>query len=298
MARLDFAREFDVQYAVLDTVTPKVRRIVARNPGPFTAWGTGTYVIGHGHVAIVDPGPDLAEHIGAVLDALRGETVDQILVTHTHLDHSPASAEIKRATGARSYGFGPHGGTPNDTGEEGADRGFVPDHVLGHGDDLVIDGCRVTAVHTPGHTSNHLCFSLDHERILFTGDHVMGWSTTVVSPPDGNMTAYVRSLEALLGRDDAIYLPTHGPAVRDPHALVEGLIEHRHERRHAILAALAGGGKPILEIVDMVYIGLDPRLRQGAARSVFAHLIELVEQGEVVSDGPLAIGERYRLAGA
>ena len=186
-------------------MTPLIRRVVARNPSPFTFKGTGTYIVGHGKVAVIDPGPDISAHVEALLAALRGETVTHILVTHTHLDHSPAAAAIKQATGAKTYGFGPHGsGRDEDrTGvggvtEEGGDRDFVPDVVMRDGDAVAGPGWRLAAVHTPGHTSNHLCFALPQERTLFSGDHVMGWSTSVIAPPDGDMAAYMRSLDKLL----------------------------------------------------------------------------------------------------
>ena len=200
MAEIKFRRDFEVAHGVLEPVSPLIRRIVARNPGPFTFTGTGTYVVGRGTVAIIDPGPDIAEHIDALLGALRGETVSHILVTHTHHDHSPAAAAVKHATGAPTYGFGPHGGaaSPDGTGEEGADRDFVPDHAMREGDAAEGPGWRLEAVHTPGHTSNHLCFALPEERVLFSGDHVMGWSTSVIAPPDGDMTHYLGALEKLL----------------------------------------------------------------------------------------------------
>ena len=294
MATIDYVRDLTFEYEVLETVSPNIRRIIARNPGPFTFHGTGTYVVGHGRVAIIDPGPDLAEHIDAVLHALRNETVDSLVITHTHLDHSPAWAAIKRATGAATYGFGPHGGDPKESGEEGADRTFVPEHVMGEGDTVTVGANRLTALHTPGHTSNHLCFALDGERVLFTGDHVMGWSTSVIVPPDGNMSDYMKSLDKLLGRDDAIYLPTHGPAIPDPQKHVRNFIEHRRERRDGILRELGSTRKPILDLVDALYLGLDPRLRPAAARSVFAHLIELVDLGLVKTDGEPRLEGLYR----
>jgi len=187
---IGFHRALEVAYGASVTVAPLVRRVIARNPSPFTFHGTGTYIIGRGHVAIIDPGPDLDDHIDALLDAVRGETVTHLLITHTHLDHSPAAAKVKAATGADTFGFGPHaGGQSDDIAEEGADYEFRPDHVLSDGDVIEGAGWRLRSVHTPGHTSNHLCFALGEDDALFTGDHVMGWSTTVVSPPDGDMAA-------------------------------------------------------------------------------------------------------------
>jgi glyoxylase-like metal-dependent hydrolase (beta-lactamase superfamily II) len=299
---IPFHRDIAFDYGIADRVTPLIRRVVARNPSPFTFKGTGTYVVGHGKVAVIDPGPDLAAHVGALLDALRGETVTHIVVTHTHLDHSPAAAALKQATGAKTYGFGPHGsGRAEDrTGvggvtEEGGDHAFHPDVALREGDAVAGPGWRLEAVHTPGHTSNHLCFALAEERALFSGDHVMGWSTSVIAPPDGDMAAYMRSLEKLLHRDDAVLWPTHGPPIPEPKAFVQAFIAHRHERRDAILARLAAGDETIPAVVDQVYVGLDPRLKGAAARSVLAHLVELVETARVTSEGPPTLAARYRL---
>jgi glyoxylase-like metal-dependent hydrolase (beta-lactamase superfamily II) len=291
MAAIRFYRDFEFQYGVLETVSPLVRRIVARNPGPFTGTGTGTYVVGCGRVAVIDPGPALASHEGALLDALRGETVESILITHSHVDHWPATAAIQQATGARVYGFGSKAGPAGDGGTESAYYGFVPERTIGEGDTLDGPGWHLTALHTPGHASDHLCFALAEENVLFSGDHVMGWSTSVIMPPDGDMAAYMRSLEGLLARDDALYLPTHGPAVSDPKAHVRAFIDHRRQRRAAILRRLAKGEAAIPEIVEAVYVGLAPGLRGAAAQSVLAHLIELIEVEEVESDA-----RRYRLA--
>ncbi len=299
---IPFRRDIDIEYGVAQTVTPLIRRVVARNPSPFTFKGTGTYIVGHGRVAVIDPGPDIAAHVEALLGALRGETISHIVVTHTHLDHSPAAAAVKQATGAKTYGFGPHGsGRAEDSSgvggvtEEGGDHAFVPDVAMREGDAVEGPGWRLEAVHTPGHTSNHLCFALPQERALFSGDHVMGWSTSVIAPPDGDMRAYMHSLKKLLARDDAVYWPTHGPEIPDPKPFVQAFIDHRRERSEAILARLAQGDATIETIVENVYIGLDPRLRGAAARSVLAHLIELVETRQVACDGPPTLRSRYRL---
>jgi glyoxylase-like metal-dependent hydrolase (beta-lactamase superfamily II) len=299
---INFRRDYPFAYGVAETLSPLIRRVVARNPSPFTFKGTGTYIVGRGSVAVIDPGPALPDHVDALLAALAGETVSHILVTHTHLDHSPAAAALKQATGAPTLGFGPHGaglhGATRSDGagsEEGADRDFVPDHALRDGDTVAGEGWRLTAVHTPGHTSNHLCFALAEERVLFSGDHVMGWSTSVIAPPDGDMASYLRSLDKLLTRDDAVYWPTHGPAIDDPQAHVRAFIAHRREREVAILARLAAGDDAIPAIVDAIYVGLDPRLRSAAGRSVLSHLIALIEDGRVACDGPPTVGARFRL---
>jgi glyoxylase-like metal-dependent hydrolase (beta-lactamase superfamily II) len=294
VAGIPFIRDFKFEYAVLETVSPLIRRIVARNPGPFTGPGTSTYVVGHGRVALIDPGPALMTHVDAILHALRGETIDRILVTHTHRDHSPAAASIRQATGAATYGFGPHGGGREPTDEEGTDRDFSPDFILGDGAEMIGPGWRIAAIHTPGHCSNHLCYALAEERVLFTGDHVMGWSTSIVSPPDGDMAAYRRSLEKLRSRADRVYLPAHGPAIPDPLPFLAALIDHRRQRRHSILARLQAGDRTAPQIVEAVYIGLAPGLRAAAARSVTAHLLELVDLGLVALDEPEAAGAAYR----
>lgn len=283
-------------------MSPLIRRVIARNASPFTFKGTGTYIIGAGQVAVIDPGPDLAEHVEALLAALSGESVTHILITHTHLDHSPAAAALKRATGAKSFGYGRHGsGRAEDragiggASEEGGDHGFVPDFELRDGDAVAGPGWNLTAIETPGHTSNHLCFALEEEKTLFSGDHVMGWSTSVITPPDGDMSAYMRSLDKLLRREDAIYWPTHGPAIVEPKPYVQAFIAHRRERRAEILKRIGAGDETIEAIVEHIYAGLDPRLKRAAGRSVLAHLIELVEEGSVASDGPPGGDTRYRL---
>jgi glyoxylase-like metal-dependent hydrolase (beta-lactamase superfamily II) len=297
---IPFRRDFDFEYAKAEQLSPLIRRVLARNPSPFTFKGTGTYIVGRGRVAVIDPGPDLPDHVAALLQALDGETVTHILVTHTHLDHSPAAAALKRATGAKTYAYGPHGSRRAEerfggVTEEGGDRDFVPDIELREDDAVEGPGWRLAAVETPGHTSNHLCFALPEERTLFSGDHVMGWSTSVIAPPDGDMAAYMRSLEKLLTRDDALYWPTHGPSIVAPKPHVEAFIAHRRERSDAIMAALAAGDETIPAIVTRVYVGLDPRLQAAAGRSVLAHLIELVEEERVFCDGPPSAASRYRL---
>jgi glyoxylase-like metal-dependent hydrolase (beta-lactamase superfamily II) len=297
---IPFRREFDFEYAKAEQLTPLIRRVLARNPSPFTFKGTGTYIVGRGEVAVIDPGPDLPDHVAALLQALDGESVTHILVTHTHLDHSPAAAALKRATGAKTYAYGPHGSRRAEerfggVTEEGGDRDFVPDIELREGDTLEGQDWHLAAVETPGHTSNHLCFALPEERTLFSGDHVMGWSTSVIAPPDGDMAAYMRSLGKLLTREDALYWPTHGPSITAPKPHVAAFIAHRRERSDAILKALATRDETIPAIVARVYVGLDPRLQAAAGRSVLAHLIELVEEERVFCDGPPSASSRYRL---
>lgn len=273
-----YYQDFQFRYDELEEVSPLVRRIVADNPGAFTGPGTNTYVVGRGRVAVIDPGPAYGEHVAAILDSLRSEKIEFILLTHSHIDHWPAAPELSRATGAPIYAMGSHG-----------------DKRLTDGDVVGGDGWELTAVHTPGHASDHLCYSLAQERTLFSGDHVMGWSTSVISPPDGNMRAYMSSLQKLLSRDDAVYLPAHGAPITDPKTHVRSFIEHRQERRAAILRRLAAGEATIPQLVKAVYVDVSPALHGVAASSVWAHLIELVESGEADCDGAPSMNQRYRL---
>ncbi|MCB1693079.1 MAG: MBL fold metallo-hydrolase, partial [Pseudomonadales bacterium] len=242
--KIPFTYQFDFKYGELQELTPLVRRIIANNPSGFTFRGTGTYVIGRGEVAVIDPGPMMPEHIEALKQSLAGETVTHILITHTHMDHSPAAAPLKDFWKAKTYGYGPHGAGKVEQGvqvEEGGDMDFVPDVTVRHGDVIEGNGWTVECVYTPGHTSNHICYALKEERALFTGDHVMGWSTSVISPPDGDMTEYMRSLELLLERDDEIYWPTHGTCIQDVKNYVRAFIDHRLEREQQIVDCLSQG---------------------------------------------------------
>ncbi len=286
---IPFVKEMAFEYGVVQQVSPLVRRVVARNPSPFTYHGTGTYIVGRGAVAVIDPGPELPRHVDALLAALDGETITHQLITHTHRDHSPAARLVKQATGARTFGFGPHGGGRSEPGvEEGADRDFRPDVVLGDGDTVAGEGWALSVLHTPGHTSNHLCFALAGEAALFTGDHVMGWSTSVISPPDGDMGDYLASLRRLLERGDRTYWPTHGPPIRDPHPFVRAFIRHREAREQQILDCLRQGVGAIPDMVASIYPEIAPALRAAAGRSVYAHLRHMVETGRAACDGALA----------
>jgi glyoxylase-like metal-dependent hydrolase (beta-lactamase superfamily II) len=286
MAAIPFNRELTFSYGVVDTLSPLIRRVVANNPGPFTFHGTGTYIVGRGEVAVIDAGPDLEEHIDAVLRALDGETVTHLPVTHTHRDHSPAVRHLKSMTGAKSYGFGPHGGgRPGEEVEEGADRDFAPDVALADGEVIEGAGWTLEAIHTPGHTSNHLCFALKEENILFSGDHVMGWSTTVVSPPDGDMADYMASCKRLAARPESRFWPTHGPAIERPGEFTAALIAHREAREAQIGKCLAEGVGRIPDMVRLMYADVDPVLHKAAGRSVLAHLIHMVATGRAACDG-------------
>ena len=283
---IPFVRDVEFEYGVVDQVSPLIRRVICNNPGGFTFHGTGTYIIGQGEVAVIDPGPLDDDHIAALELAVQGETVTHILITHTHRDHSPAAAPFKKSTGAPTYGYGPHGG---DRGgpkvEEGGDYEFVPDHVIKDGDVIEGKGWTFEAIHTPGHTSNHICFALREENAIFTGDHVMGWSTSVISPPDGNMSDYMSSLRKILTREEEIYWPTHGPAITGPKAHVEAFITHRSGREDAILECIRDGRNTIPAMVEVMYADVDKRLHRAAGRSVFAHLLHMAETGRVTADG-------------
>lgn len=297
---IPFNRELDFEYGRSDQVSPLIRRVVAPNSGPFSFYGTGTYILGSGTVAVVDPGPLIDSHLEAIKAAVAGEAVSHILITHTHIDHSPLAAPLKAWCGAPTYGYGPHGSGKIEQGvevEEGGDREFVPDVVLRDGDVVEGDGWSVEALHTPGHTSNHLCFQLREEQALLSGDHVMGWSTTIVSPPDGDMKDYMASLYRLAERDDAIYWPTHGAPIERPKDYVRALIAHREAREAGILDCLADGMTRIDEMVPQLYAGYVPtEMYPAAARSVLAHLVWLVEKGTVHAHGPLGVGAAFRLA--
>ena len=295
---IPFNRDYPFEYAIVQTPLPWLRRVVARNPSPFTFRGTGTFIVGTGKVAIIDPGPDLAEHIDALLDAVRSETVTHLLVTHTHQDHSPASAVVKQVTGAPTYAYGPHGAGKLERGvqvEEGGDMDFVPDHVVRHGDVIEGDGFSFECVYTPGHTSNHMCFAYREQKALFSGDHVMGWSTTVVSPPDGDMADYMASLQLLLTRDDELYCPTHGPAITDPKPFVREYMAHRLQREEQIVECLRDGVGSIAQMVPLMYRDLPHTMYPAAARSVFATVIYLVQREVLAHEGPLSIDTEFRL---
>ena len=293
---IPFSKDLAFEYGVAHRVAPKIRRIVAKNPSPFTFYGTGTYIVGEGDVAVIDPGPDDPAHIDALVAELTGETLTHILVTHTHRDHSPGTKLLQAALGGESYGFGPHGSGRPDPGvevEEGGDYDFTPDQRLHDGDIIEGPGFSFEAVHTPGHCSNHMCFRLRQERVLFCGDHVMGWSTTVVAPPDGHMQAYMHSLGKLLGAGDTLYVPTHGPAIANPDPFVEAYIAHRQDRVRQILDCPGRGIGGVFAMVEDMYAEVDPRLHPAAAHSVLAHLIHLVETGRAESDGPPTLEAAY-----
>ncbi|CAO4177341.1 MBL fold metallo-hydrolase [Methylorubrum aminovorans] len=285
-----------------ETLSPLVRRRICPNGGPFTASGTCSYIVGHGRVAVIDPGPAEAGHIEGLLASLEGERIAAIVVTHTHRDHSPGARLLQARTGAPIVGCGPHRAARQLAENElpaldaSADREHRPDRELADDESLTGEGWTLTAVATPGHTMNHLAFALPEENVLFSGDHVMAWSTSIVAPPDGSMRAYMDSLDRLRERSETLYWPGHGGPVRDPRRFVRGLAAHRRQREAAIRARLEAGDHDIAAIVGTVYQGLAPHLRGAAALSVFAHLEDLVERGLAVTDGPPLLGGTFRPA--
>jgi glyoxylase-like metal-dependent hydrolase (beta-lactamase superfamily II) len=286
---------------------PLVRRVLAPNPSPYTFTGTQTWLVGAGSdVAVIDPGPagsglsigdpkDMngEGHVEAILRAVMGQRVAAILCTHTHRDHSPAAAPLRAATGAPIIGCAPlalKDDGPNahlERADSAFDPDYAPDRILADAERISGDGWTIEAVATPGHTSNHICYALVESGALFTGDHVMKWSTSVVSPPDGDMAAYMASLQKLYDRDDRVYYPAHGPAVEKPRQLVRGMIGHRRQREAQILRELGKGPRAIPDMVEVMYKGLDPRLKGAAGRSVLAHLVDLQNRGRAAAKGDI-----------
>lgn len=278
----------DAPYAILERLEPAIGRLLAPNPSAFTYTGTQTYLVGTSEVAVIDPGPDLPEHVDAIVQAIGDRPLAAILCTHTHRDHSPAAGPLAQRTGAPIIGCAALAlETVGPRADAAFDGDYRPDRVLEDGEAISVDGRMITAVATPGHTSNHLCFAV--EGSLFSGDHVMGWSTTVVVPPDGDMAEYMQSLEKLRRRDEHIFYPAHGPPVTNPKQYLRGLIGHRLQRETQVLGIVAGAPSTIPEIVAAAYPGLDSRLTTAAGGSVLAHLLDLERHGLVVQEG-----ERWR----
>ena len=295
---IPYVRDISFEYGACDQVSPLIRRVVANNPGPFTYKGTGTYIVGKGQVAVIDPGPDMDDHLAAILKAVEGETVTHILITHHHSDHSPLAGPLKAATGAPIYGCAVASPNAQDSviTEAGADFGFSPDiSVCGGGQVFTGPGWTLEALATPGHTSNHICYALKEENALFSGDHIMGWSTTVVSPPDGDMTAYMRSLDLVQSKNYDILWPTHGPPVIRVEPFIRAYIDHRRAREAQVLKAVSEGHGRIKEMVPVLYADVDPRLHPAAARSVLGHMIDLTLRGIVTTDGEAGLDSDYRL---
>ena len=298
---IPFVRELDVAWGRVDAVSPLIRRVVAANPGPFTFTGTGTYIVGRtdggARVAVIDPGPPDEAHLAALLAAVEGQTVSHVLVTHTHRDHSPLARPFATAVGAPVLAAQPPARVVHASGalDEEEDEAFAPDVILGGGEVLDGDGWTIEAMATPGHASNHMAFVLREENALFSGDHVMGWSTTVVAPPDGDMTAYMASLDAVIARRFSTIWPTHGAPVTEPEPFLRAYRAHRLEREAQILARLRAGDRRIMDMVPTLYAAVDQRLWPAASLSVWAHLIALVRQGRAVADPEPTLQALYRV---
>lgn len=294
---IPFVRDIDPAYGEVVQVSPLVRRVTANNPGPFTYLGTGTYIVGEAapgaEVAVIDPGPDLPEHLEALLRATKDQRIRAILTTHTHADHSPLAHPLKALTQAVIYG---RRDPSVASAEEANEADFIPDEEIADGARVAGSGWTLEALATPGHTSNHVCYALLEENVLFSGDHVMGWSTTVVSPPDGDMSDYYASLEKVRARGFSTLIPTHGPPVTQVEPFLDAYRDHRLERERQILEQIRAGRSRISEMVPVMYAAVDPRLHPAASRSVLAHLIHLQRTGVVSSEGEPGPQARYRLA--
>ncbi|MGO8024171.1 MBL fold metallo-hydrolase [Rhizobium leguminosarum] len=297
-----FDLAFEPAYGQGVPVVAGVERVTVNNPGPFTFFGTNSYIVGSSSVAVIDPGPEDEAHYQALMAALGGRAVTHIFVSHTHRDHSPLAKRLQAATGAVTVGQGPHRpARPLRDGEinpfsESSDLSFVPDITLSDGQTLSGDGWALSAVLTPGHTANHAAFALAGRDILFSGDHVMAWSTSIVAPPDGSMADYMESLERLIERQDRLLLPGHGGPVTEPSTFLKALKAHRLRREQAVLARVQAGDQRIAEMVKVIYRDTDPKLHGAAALSVLAHIEDLLERGEIAADGPPSLAAHYRPA--
>jgi glyoxylase-like metal-dependent hydrolase (beta-lactamase superfamily II) len=297
-AKIPFVREMDFEYGVPQQVSPLIRRVVANNPGPFTYKGTGVYIVGHGEVAVIDPGPDTTQHLDVLMRALDGERVTHILVTHRHMDHSPAAHPLAERTGAKVYAstIPPKPSECDEIRlEAGDDDLFEPDINVKDGERFTGPGWSIEAVSTPGHTTNHMAYALLEENALFPGDHIMGWSTTIIGPPDGDMSDYLASLEKVRDRNYATLWPTHGPPIRDVRPFVQAFIDHRLEREAQVLEQLRQGKRFIKDMVPVMYADVDRRLHPAACHSVLAHMIRLVELGRAGCEGPACVDTEYWL---
>ncbi|MGO7548331.1 MBL fold metallo-hydrolase [Rhizobium leguminosarum] len=297
-----FDLAFEPAYGQAVPVVAGVERVTVNNPGPFTFFGTNSYIVGSSSVAVIDPGPEDEAHFQALMAALGGRAVTHIVVSHTHRDHSPLARRLQAATGAVTVGQGPHRpARPLRDGEinpfaESSDLSFVPDITLGDGESLSGDGWALSAVLTPGHTANHAAFALAGRDILFSGDHVMAWSTSIVAPPDGSMADYMESLDRLIEREDRLLLPGHGGPVTEPAGFLRALKAHRLKREQAVLARIRAGDGRIADMVKVIYRDTDPKLHGAAALSVLAHIEDLLERGEIAADGPPSLAALYRPA--
>lgn len=298
---INFIHDFKAKPNMLEQLSPLVRRLICHNPSPYTYTGTGTFIIGTGQVAVIDPGPINAQHLDNILKATEGEVISHILITHTHKDHSPLAIGLAKRTGAKIFGFKKPETTNDDDmgekyfGDEEVDKTYNPDHILKDGDSVEGENWTIKAIHTPGHTSNHLCYELCEEKTLFSGDHIMAWSTSVVIPPDGNMADYMNSLERILAGNFKTIRPTHGPAIIEPHGFVEQLLAHRMEREKSVLLAIAEGQHTISEMVATIYPELPNELLLAASMSVMAHIHLLLKDGRLKCAGKPTLDTRFEL---
>lgn len=296
--RIAFLRDMDFAYGEAQRVSPLIRRVVANNPGPFTFTGTGVYIIGQGEVALIDPGPDTPEHIDTLMRALGDERLTHIFVTHFHMDHSPAARPLAERTGAKIHASSiPLIESDCDSVrmEAGDDGEFTPDVTVRDGDRFSGPGWTIEAVATPGHTSHHTAYALVEECALFTGDHIMGWSTTIIGPPDGDMSAYLDSLVKVRDRNYDTLWPTHGPPIREPRPFVQSYLDHRLDREAQVIAQLSSGKRQIKDMVAEMYADVDKRLHPAACHSVLAHIIRLIELGRAGCEGPPCVDNEYWL---
>ncbi|MFC5385307.1 MBL fold metallo-hydrolase [Aquamicrobium segne] len=298
---LEFDTVFEPAHGSFVKVAPNVLRVTAPNASPFTFHGTNSYIVGRDTLALIDPGPDDERHLKTLLEAIAGRPVSHIFVSHTHRDHSPLAARLQALTGARTLAYGPYRparmlstGQIN-TLDESHDTHFTPDITLPDNGLIDGDGWAIRAIHTPGHAANHMAFALENTGLLFSADHVMSWSTSIIAPPDGNMADYMASLDRLLERDDQFFLPGHGGPVRQPQAFMRGLKAHRKMRERIILERLKKGDRTIPEMVRTIYRKTDPHLHSAAGLSVLAHLEDLVSRGLVTSTDTPAIDSIYEL---
>ena len=296
MANIPFIHNYDFSYGKAERQSALVTRITADNPGPFTFTGTSVYIIGTDEVAVIDPGPITPSHTKALDAALAGKTVTHILLTHHHADHSPLAMPLAEKYSCKIYGCPPHKGALDGSGiqlDAGDDAGFAPDIIIKDGDEFVAHGWCLKAVHTPGHTSNHMCFALQEENTLFSGDHIMGWATSVVIPPDGHMGDYLKSLQKVKEQNYDIIRPTHGAPITDVAPFVQAYIDHRLEREEQIFAALKAGHHNIMDVVTHIYTQIDKRLYPAAAMSVWGHLVHLCETGQASCEGDMTLFGHY-----
>ena len=298
-AELAFNRSQDVDYGVAQEVAPGVRRIVANNPGPYTFLGTNSYVVGSGEVAVIDPGPAEPSHLEAIAAAIKGERLTHILITHSHRDHCDGARGLQALAGGKIAAFGPTG-TARGAGAPGlsydfVDPDFVPDRKLADGDTVRGKDFALDVLHMPGHAPDHLCFALVGKRTMFTGDHVMGWNTTVIAPPEGDLAQFLASLERLMQRHDKMFLPGHGGRIQTPQRVVKAYIMHRKWREQTILACLEDGICTVPRIVARLYGTLDAGLKEAAALSVLAHLEYLIDRDLVAADGANALSSVFYL---